>query len=218
LINFAPAMVKDKTDKKEHILDVAERMFSELGYDGASTRIISKEAAVNIAMLNYYFGSKEGLFTAVFERRVSTFRAILRDLANEEISSWEKLQRCIDYYIERLVTNNCFHKLIHRELSLSQRSGITEAIIDMLMANVQEVKNIIVEGIKNGSFKSDVDVEMLIATMFGTKYYILNSPQMSSAVLMLDVYDDQVMQETIKPRMKKHLKNLFKAYLLNENN
>ena len=45
-------MDKDKIDKKDHILDVAERVFSDLGYDGASTRTISGEAGVNMAMLD----------------------------------------------------------------------------------------------------------------------------------------------------------------------
>jgi len=209
-------MDKEKIDKKERILDVAERMFSDLGYDGASTRIISKEAGVNMAMLNYYFGSKDGLFTAVFERRVSTFRVTLQNINNENINSWEKLQRCIDYYIDRIISNSCFHKLIHRELSLSQRSELTKTIIDILSKNVIEVKKIINDGIDNGSFKADIDVEMVIATLFGTKYYILNTPQMSSAILEKDVENEKVMEEELKPRMKNHLKNLFKAYILNE--
>lgn len=209
-------MNKEKIDKKERILDVAERMFSDLGYDGASTRIISKEAGVNMAMLNYYFGSKDGLFTAVFERRVSTFRATLQNINNEHITSWEKLQRCVDYYIDRIISNSCFHKLIHRELSLSQRSELTKTIIDILFKNVIEVKKIITDGIDNGSFKTDIDIEMVIATLFGTKYYILNTPQMSSAILERDVENEKVMEEELKPRMKNHLKNLFKAYLLNE--
>lgn len=209
-------MDKEKIDKKERILDVAERMFSDLGYDGASTRIISKEAGVNMAMLNYYFGSKDGLFTAVFERRVSTFRATLQNINNENITSWEKLQRCVDYYIDRIISNSCFHKLIHRELSLSQRSELTKTIIDILFKNVIEVKKIITDGIDNGSFKANIDVEMVIATLFGTKYYILNTPKMSSAILERDVENEKVMEEELKPRMKNHLKNLFKAYLLNE--
>jgi len=222
LINFAPEkkikVEKDKIDRKEVILDVAERMFSELGYDGASTRIISKEAEVNVAMLNYYFGSKDGLFTAVFERRVATFRAILQNINHEQISSWEKMQKCVDYYIDRIVSNSSFHKLIYRELSLSQRSEITKSITDILLTNVMEVKKIIEEGIANGSFRSDVDMEMLIATMFGTKYYIMHSSQLSSALLQRDVEDEKVVENELKPRMKNHLKNLFKAYLLNENN
>lgn len=211
-------MEKDKIDRKEVILDVAERMFSELGYDGASTRIISKEAEVNVAMLNYYFGSKDGLFTAVFERRVAKFRTILQNINHEQISSWEKIQKCVDYYIDRIVSNSSFHKLMHRELSLTQRSEITKTITDILLTNVMEVKKIIEEGIANGSFRSDVDVEMLIATMFGTKYYIMNSSQLSSVLLQRDVEDAQVVESELKPRMKNHLKNLFKAYLLNENN
>ena len=209
-------MQKEKIDKKEHILDVAERTFSELGYDGASTRVISKEAGVNMAMLNYYFGSKEGLFNAVFERRASTFRTILQNISQDKISSWEKLQKCVDCYIDRIISNSSFHKLIHRELSLAQRSEMTNTITDILLRNVTEVKKIIEEGIADGSFKRDVDVEMLIATMFGTKYYVMNSPQMSSAFLELDVEDEKVMEEKLKPRMKEHLKNLFKAYLLKE--
>jgi AcrR family transcriptional regulator len=83
-------MEKEKTDKKDHILDVAERVFAEQGYDGASTRMISGEAGVNMAMLNYYFGSKEGVFLAIFDRRITTFQAVLLSIGNDEsINSWE---------------------------------------------------------------------------------------------------------------------------------
>ena len=41
-------MDKDKIDKKDHILDVAEKVFSDQGFDGASTRSISGEAGVTL--------------------------------------------------------------------------------------------------------------------------------------------------------------------------
>src|SRR3954470_23642712 len=102
-------MDKDKIDKKDHILDVVEKVFSELGFDGASTRMISGEAGVNMAMLNYYFGSKEGLFLAVIERKITSFQNILQVLGNKEnISSWEKIESYIEIYGDRVVSNNCF--------------------------------------------------------------------------------------------------------------
>ena len=52
------------------ILDTAERLFMEHGYDGASMRMLTSAAAVNLAAINYYFGSKEGLLQAVFKRRL----------------------------------------------------------------------------------------------------------------------------------------------------
>ena len=209
-------MEKEKTDKKDHILDVAEKVFSDLGFDGASTRMISGEAGVNMAMLNYYFGSKEGLFLAVFERKISSFQTLLQNIGNEGISSWEKLEKCIDKYVDRIFVNNCFQKLINREISLSKRTDLSDKITEILMTNVLEFKKIFDEGIKNGSFHKDTDTQLLIATVFGTKNYIINAPQISSLLLGHDIRDEKFLEEKLKPRMKKYMKRLLKAYLMND--
>lgn len=57
-------------DTRERILDVAERLFMEFGYDGTSMRQITGEANVNLAAVNYHFGSKEALMQEVFRRRL----------------------------------------------------------------------------------------------------------------------------------------------------
>lgn len=49
----------DFNDKQIEILLVAEKLFSEHGFDGTSIRDIAKEANINIAMISYYFGSKK---------------------------------------------------------------------------------------------------------------------------------------------------------------
>ena len=211
-------MDKDKIDKKDHILDVAERVFSDLGFDGASTRMISGEAGVNMAMLNYYFGSKEGLFLAVFERKISSFQTLLQNIGNDEsISSWDKLAKCIDNYVERIIVNNCFQKLINRELSMSKRSELSDKITDILMINVLEISKILDEGIKNGTFFKDTDTQLAIATIFGTKNYIINTPNISSLMLGHDVRDEKYLEEQLKPRVKTYMKRLLKAYLVNDN-
>jgi len=211
-------MDKDKIDKKDHILDVAERVFSDLGFDGASTRMISGEAGVNMAMLNYYFGSKEGLFLAVFERKISSFQELLQNIGSDEsITSWDKLSMFIDSYVERVVVNNCFQKLINREMSISKRSDLTDKITKILMTNVIELKKIFDEGIKNGSFYKDTDTQLLTATIFGTKNYIINSPHVASLMLGHDIRDEKFLEEKLKPRIKTYMKRLLKAYLMNDN-
>lgn len=57
-------------DTKERILDAAERLFGEFGYDATSLRVITAEAGVNIAAVNYHFKSKEELLRAVLTRRI----------------------------------------------------------------------------------------------------------------------------------------------------
>lgn len=54
---------------RETILDAAEVTFSELGYAGATLREVSAKATVTQALISYYFGSKYGLYEAVFLRR-----------------------------------------------------------------------------------------------------------------------------------------------------
>jgi AcrR family transcriptional regulator len=58
-------------DTKDRILDAAERLFAERGYDATSLRAITAEAAVNLAAVNYHFTSKEMLLQALFSRRLS---------------------------------------------------------------------------------------------------------------------------------------------------
>ncbi len=211
-------MEKEKTDKKDHILDIAEKVFSNLGYEGASTRLISGEANVNMAMLNYYFGSKEGLFIAVFERKIYSLKNLLQNIIEDEtLSSWQKLERCIDKYIDRVVVNSCFHKLVNREVSLNRPAEMNDKITDILMVNVMEFKKVMQEGVDNGSFFEGADLELCVATIFGTKNYIINTPHLSSRILGKDVMDQGFMETEMNPRMKTYMKRLLKSYLVIEN-
>jgi AcrR family transcriptional regulator len=137
-------MEKEKIDKKDHIMDVAERVFAEHGFDGASTRLISGEAGVNMAMLNYYFGSKEGLLIAIFERRTSTFRSLIQNIGNnEEMTSWQKVSEYIEAYINRVFNHNCFQKVIHQEMTVRRTGELADKITDMIMQNVLELRKIL---------------------------------------------------------------------------
>jgi len=62
--------MNERTDARQRILDVAESLFAREGYDKTSLRAITGLAEVNLAAVTYYFGSKEALLEAVFERRL----------------------------------------------------------------------------------------------------------------------------------------------------
>ncbi len=59
------------TDTKGRILDAAEQLFADSGFATTSLRDITSEAGVNLASVNYHFGSKEALLTAVLARRIA---------------------------------------------------------------------------------------------------------------------------------------------------
>jgi len=207
-------MDKDKIDKKDHILDVAEKVFSDHGFDGASTRMISGEAGVNMAMLNYYFGSKEGLFLAVIDRKISSHKDMLQNISNDDsLAQWEKIERYVDVYSEKVVTNNCFQKLLYQEMSMNRRTELADSIRTILMQNAVELRKMLQDGVDKGEFKPDVDADMVVATLYGTKNYIVNMPLMMSTLLGYDIQDEKILEQ-FKPRMKAYMKNLLKCYLL----
>jgi len=65
---------------KERILDAAEAMFMEHGFEATSLRAITTAAGVNLAAVNYHFGSKEELFQAVLTRRLDPMNQQRLDL------------------------------------------------------------------------------------------------------------------------------------------
>lgn len=59
-------------DVKTRILDAAERLFMENGYAATSVRMITGAAGAPVALVNYHFGSKQGLMEAVYERALGS--------------------------------------------------------------------------------------------------------------------------------------------------
>lgn len=82
----APDQGGAHADTAERILDAAEALFAEFGFEGASTRLITGRAGANLAALNYHFGSKEALFQRVFQRR-------LKQLDEARLMALERLER-----------------------------------------------------------------------------------------------------------------------------
>ena len=62
--------VNSSNSTKERILGAAESLFAQRGFDGASLRQLTSAAGVNLAAVNYHFGSKEKLVEQIFRRRL----------------------------------------------------------------------------------------------------------------------------------------------------
>lgn len=65
--------------KRERILDAAEALFAERGFDGVTLRQIAVAAGVDVALASYHFGKKHELFRAVLERRATDLNKVRRD-------------------------------------------------------------------------------------------------------------------------------------------
>ena|SRR5690242_14193590 len=77
--------VKPQHETRTRILDAAEELFMQHGFEATSMRLLTAKAGVNLAAVNYHFGSKHALVEAVFRRR-------LDPLNQERLAELEKLE------------------------------------------------------------------------------------------------------------------------------
>jgi AcrR family transcriptional regulator len=95
-------------DTRDRILDAAEKLFAKQDYDGTSLREITEYAGANLAAVNYHFGSKKELYSAVLGRR---FRPI-NQWRLEKLAAAEKqvkgepvaLRLLLDIFLRPIVT------------------------------------------------------------------------------------------------------------------
>src|SRR5215213_4302877 len=116
-------------EKQLQIMEAAEELFAEKGFAGTSVRDIADAAGVNLAMISYYFGSKEKMMEAMFNHRGQHLTLQLQNiLHNKTLSPFQKVEKLIDDYIDRIFKKQCFHKIMMREQMVNSSGFITEQI------------------------------------------------------------------------------------------
>ncbi len=200
-------------DTRELLLKAASKLFAEKGFEAVTTRNLAEAADVNIAMIAYYFGSKDGLFKAMIEERFPKTVTKLRSIQKQEGTAWDKISAIIDLYVERIAGDGSFHKVVFRELTLEHRTEHRELILSGIEQNWKIIISYIEEGQESGLFKSDIDPEFTIASMFGTMFQLINMPSWTSR-LTGETDEKYINTEGFKNRLRTHLKTMMKAHLL----
>ena len=202
-------------DKQTDILVAAEKLFAEEGFDGASIRNIAKEARVNIAMISYYFGSKEKLLEALILYRTGGMKMQLENIFKDNLHPVEKVDRLVDLYISRINKNKCMYQIMHFELSTKKRIMNMESFMDMKRENSETFKRIIQEGQDMGVFKKNVNIALIPPTILGTLVHFTSNKLYFEQTLNLTT--EEAFESYIENELTLHIKQTIKALLANEN-
>lgn len=91
---------------EERILQAAQKLFTQKGFAATRTRDIAAEAGINLALLNYYFRSKEKLFDLVMLGNVKQFMMAVAGIMSDDSTSLEKkIEQFAATYIDSLSGN-----------------------------------------------------------------------------------------------------------------
>src|SRR4029079_11871874 len=154
----APDRTRDRDRTRAEILDVATEHFAEHGYSGARVDEIAEQTRTTKRMLYYYFGSKEGLYTAVLERVYAQIRAAEQDVDVEHLEPVAAIRRLAELTFDhheahpefiRLVSIENIHGAEH--IAASGKLGrIGSPALDV-------IRRILAAGQESGLFTADVD-------------------------------------------------------------
>jgi AcrR family transcriptional regulator len=172
LPNRSPKVKRHAETTKAAILEAALREFAEQGLAGARMEEIARAAAVNKALLYYYFESKERLFAGVIERTFVTITDALRRTLNTPAGPREKLRAFIEANFEVLNAQPLFAQLLGQELvmlkTLSPETirGFREGLVDRVMLLLAELRAVLEEGVRTGVCRSiDIDAVLPLLIM-----------------------------------------------------
>ena len=220
LFNFALSkcfLTMELNEKQIQIIETAERLFAERGFDGTSVRDIADEAGVNVAMISYYFGSKEKMMEALFELRVGSVKIRVESLIKDQsLSPLEKVNMLIDEHIDRVMQKQYFHKIMMGVVATNKNPAILKAANSVKIRNAEVVNELIKDGQKKGVFKKKIDVILMMNTMVGTVSQTMMSQTYYREFNKQQDMPDEEFEVLLKRRLSIHIKTLFKAILTNE--
>jgi AcrR family transcriptional regulator len=204
----------DFNDKQIQILQVAEKLFAEKGFDGTSIRAISKLAKINIAMVSYYFGSKEKMLERLIFFRTQDLKMKLENLFKEELEPIQKIEKFIELYIEKLDQNKDLYQILHCEISSNKRAMDLKVFTDIKKGNLVSLTKIIEEGQAKSIFKKDINIPLLTPTILGTYFHFhINKPFFRE---ILELHTEEQYNEYIKNDLTKHIQQTIKSLILHE--
>jgi AcrR family transcriptional regulator len=204
-------------DKQLQIMEVAESLFAEKGFNGTSIRDIALKANINLAMISYYFGSKEKLLEAMFGYRGEQLKVKIEDIiGKKDLTAIEKVYLLIDNYIEKIMQQQCFHRIMAREQVLNTTGFLAELITGMKKTNLEVVSRLIKEGQKTGDFRKNIDIPLMMTTMVGTANHLITTKHHYKEMSNAGHLTEKEFENMIRKKLGNHLKFLFKVMLTHE--
>ena len=142
--------IETDTSTEEKIKNAARIVFHKKGFAATRTRDIAEEAGINLALLNYYFRSKEKLFDIVmFETMQHFFKSIAVVVNNEQTSLATKIDVIVANYIDMLIANPNIPLFLLNELKMQPDELVKKMGMREVLMNSSFIKQF-QQGVKDG--------------------------------------------------------------------
>ena len=166
------------------ILDAAELLFSDRGFDSVTIKEIAAKAGVNVALIYYYHDSKETLYRHIIERFVSQLVSSASARLDAAPSAEEAIRAVTRAQFEMLSAKPHLPRLIIRELIDYQAAHAVRTLRELGRSLFQRLRTIIANGQTRGVFRTDVDPDFAaFSTIAQLPYFFIARPALGVLAL-----------------------------------
>ncbi len=168
-------MGKKFTEKQIHILDIAEKLIAKKGYEGTSVRDISADAKINVAMISYYFGSKEKMMSYLYQYRVQRTRESFAEFAEtiKEGRPEMQIKELIKFVVNQLFKFSYFHGFVTQELRHTEH--LKEELMDFYNTFTSKIDDVIKKGVASGVFTNAPKPEDVLTILIGSSLFVIRN-------------------------------------------
>jgi len=156
-------------DTRGKILEAADGLFAEVGYDAATTREIAARSGVNKALIHYHFENKEALLVCILDRYYERLIATLSESMVSEGTLVERIERLLDAYLDFYSENRNFTRTIQREVAGGK-------YVEQIWAHMLPLYQIGIDALHDtypATRSGDLAAEQLLTSFYGmvTSYF-----------------------------------------------
>jgi TetR/AcrR family transcriptional regulator len=180
---------RDAARSREAILNAAEQLFADHGYQGTSLQDVGDAAGVSRGTPSYFFGSKEGLYRSVLERMFGDVRELMREQRRAALERAEAPEGVIvsqvTGYIDFLASRPNFVRLLQWEALTGAR--ITGEL-GMRINVLQEVERVVAEEVETGKLRG-MNARHLLLNLIALCWFPFAQRDGTTRTLGFEAYD-----------------------------
>ena len=168
-------MRKKFTEKQIKILDVAEELIAKKGFDGTSVRDICSKANINVAMISYYFGSKEKMMSYLYQYRVQRTKESFSEFAQtiKEGKPEMQMKDIVNYVISLLFKYSYFHGFVTQEMR--SLDNVKDDLLEFYQTCVIRIEEVVKRGIVSGVFHNAPKSEDILTMIIGSALFVIRN-------------------------------------------
>ncbi len=174
---------------RQDLLAAARQLFLSYEFKAVSVRQIASQAGVNAAMVNYYFGGKQGLYLAMVDEVFSALEKPMRELSQQ---NHESVREFVTGYMQFLAGNPWWPNFVIREVMFGEQQ-IRQSIIEKFSASfARGLIDAVDDGVKSGRYRTDLEPELATWSLLGMMVFPFLSRPIARHLFRQDLNESTV--------------------------